>query len=112
MRVEPIEHAKALRGMIEPCHAVRKRLYGVAGLHRDDLDTKRARGLDFLKRQSAERIDGLARIPLGLCGLLPVSENEALYVGAESQREHLELPLIAVGAGGGGGETVDRKVFR
>ena len=46
--VQPVEHAKTLGGAVDAGHAVRQRFDGIAGLHGDDLDAQRPRGLDFL----------------------------------------------------------------
>ena len=52
--LEPVEHAKTLGRVIDAGHAVGERFHGIAGLHGDDLDAQRARGLDLVERQAAE----------------------------------------------------------
>src|ERR1700755_956208 len=86
MRVEPVQNPKALRRAIAAGHAVGERFHGVAGLHGDDLDAQRPGGLDFLQRQPAERVYGLAGVALAFGGLLPGGKNEAVDVTAEAQR--------------------------
>src|ERR1035437_657343 len=100
MGVEPVQDTKALGRAVDAGHAVRQRFHGIAGLHGNDLDAQRARSLNFLERQPAEGIDGLARVAVALGGLLPGGENEAVDVAAETQRIDPELPLIAVRVGG------------
>src|SRR5690242_18796394 len=80
--LEAVEDAEALGRAVDAAHAVGERFDGIAGLHRDDLEAQRARGLDFLQRQAAEGIDRLARIAFALGGLRPRSEDEAVDVGA------------------------------
>src|ERR1700681_2970009 len=94
--VEAVEYAEALGGAIDAGHAMRQRFHGIAGLRGDDLDSQRARGLNFLERQAAERIHGLTRVALALGGLLLGGENEPVDVTAEAQRIDLELPRIAM----------------
>ena len=103
--IEPVEDAKALGRAVDAGHAVRQRFHGVAGLHGDDLDAQRTRGLDLLQRQAAEGIDGFARVAIALGGLLLGGEDEAIDVAAEAQRIDLELPLVAMGAGRGAPES-------
>src|ERR1700736_1679539 len=78
MRIESVEHAESLGRMMDAGHAVRQRFHGVAGLHGDDLDAQGTRGLDFIQRQAAERVDGLARIAIAFGGLLFGREDEAV----------------------------------
>src|SRR6266403_736546 len=94
--VEAVQDAEAFRRAIDAGHAVRQRFHGVAGLHGDDLDAQRARGLDFVEREAAERIHGLARVALALGGLLLGGEDEPVDVAAEAQRIDLELPGVAM----------------
>src|SRR5579871_6989159 len=54
MRVEAVQYAKALELMVNAGHAMRQRLGGITGLHRDDLQPQRSRRLDFRQRQAAE----------------------------------------------------------
>ena len=109
--VEPVEDAEALGRAVDAGHAVRQRFHGIAGLHVDDLDAQRPRGLDFLQRQPAEGIDGLARVALAFGGLLLGGEDEAVDVAAEAQRIDLELPLVAMGDRGCRREAVDGDVL-
>src|SRR5262249_41095324 len=101
---QAVEDAEAFGRAVDAAHAVGERFHGVAGLHGDDLEAQGTRGLDFLQRQAAEGVDGLARVALALGGLLPRGEDEAVDVGAEAQHINLEMPLVAGGDGGGGGE--------
>ena len=111
MGVEPIEDAKPLDLMIETGHPMRQRFHGITGLDVDDLDSQRSCGLNFFKRQAAERVDRFARIAIALGGFLSGRENEALDVAAKPQRVNFELPLVAARRRGGGRKAVDGQIF-
>ena len=82
--LEAVEDAEAFGGMIDGGHAMRQRVHGVARLHGDHLDAQRPCRLDFLEREAAERIDGLAGVAFALGGLLLGGENEAVDVAAKT----------------------------
>src|SRR5260370_16942757 len=96
MDVEPVQDAKALGGAVDPGHAVRQRLHGVARLHGNDLDAQWPRGLDLLQRQAAERMHRFARVAVALGGLLPAGEDEAVDIPAETPGKDPELPFLAL----------------
>ena len=100
MDVQPVQDTEAVGRAVDAGHAVRQRFHGVAGLYGNDFYPQRSRRLNFLERQSPERIHGFARVAVALGGLLPGGENEAVDVAAETQCVDSELPLIAVSGRG------------
>ena len=110
--VEAVQHTEAVHRAIDTLHPGRHRFHRIAGLHGDDLDSQRPRGLYLGQRQAPERIHGVAETAVSLGGFCLGREDETVDVAAETQRIDPELPLIAAGGRGRRRKAIDGQILR